>query len=65
MGKFEHKTDKAQALGEMSAALFELRDALTELSISLKDWQFATDVVRRRANEAEVQQLLQRIGTGT
>jgi hypothetical protein len=63
MGKSEYKTDKARALGEINAALFELRDALTELSISLKDWQFATDVVRRRENETAVQQLLQKLNT--
>ena len=64
MGKFEYKADKDRALGVISAAVFELRDALTELSISLKDWQFAHDVVRRRENEATVNQLMHRIGTG-
>lgn len=35
-----------------SAALFELRDALLELSMALKDWQFETDL-ELRASVAE------------
>lgn len=63
MGNFEYKTDKAKALGDISSALFELRDALVQLSIALKDWRFATDVAQRQKNEALVQELLLKIGS--
>ena len=56
-----YKTDKANALKEISVPLFELRDALMQLSMTLKDWKFATDVVQRQKNEVVVQQLLERI----
>ena len=62
MGNFDYKIDNAKALKEISVALFELRDALMQLSIALKDWQFATDVVQRQKNEVIVQQLLQKLG---
>jgi hypothetical protein len=41
-----------------SAGLFELRDALMELSLALKDLQFEADDAMRRAAEKNVQQLL-------
>lgn len=63
MGNFEFKTDKSKALKEISTALFELRDALMQLSMAMKDWQFATDVVQRQKNEAIVQELLQKLGS--
>jgi hypothetical protein len=49
------------ALQEIGAALFELRDALVELSMSMRDWQFETDMERRRAAETSVQQLLKKV----
>ncbi|MEO8118263.1 MAG: hypothetical protein ABI606_02940 [Rhodoferax sp.] len=55
------KTDMKIAIGEVSSALFELRDALIELSLSLKDWQFETDTVRRKNAEETVQKLLDEI----
>lgn len=63
MGNPDFKTDKSKALKEISNALFELRDALTRLSMALKDWQFATDVVQRQKNEAIVQALLQKLNS--
>ena len=61
MKNSESQTDKANALGDLSSALFELRDALIELSLSLKDWQFETDIDLRKNAENSVQQLLQKI----
>lgn len=61
MGNFESKTDMANAIGEVGSALFELRDALVQLSLSLKDWQFETDLEQRKNTEAKVQQLLQKM----
>ena len=49
------------AFQEMGAALFELRDALVELSLSMRDLQFEADVEQRQATEATVQQLLRRV----
>ena len=63
MGNFDFKTDKSKALKEISTALFELRDALMQLSMAMKDWQFATDVVQRQKNEAIVQELLSKLGS--
>jgi hypothetical protein len=61
MANSESSTDMANALGEVSSALFELRDALVELSLSLKDWQFETDLKQRRHTETTVRQLLQKM----
>lgn len=61
MANSESSTDMASALGEVSSALFELRDALVELSLSLKDWQFETDLKQRRHTETTVRQLLQKM----
>jgi hypothetical protein len=63
MGNSGYKTERARILGEVSTALFDLRDALTELSLALKDWQFETDLARRKNIEETVQQLLHRITT--
>lgn len=65
MGNFESKTDRANAIGEVGSALFELRDALVELSLSLKDWQFETDLEQRKNTENKVQQLLQKMTLGS
>lgn len=63
MGNSDYKTDRAKAVGEVSSALFELRDALMELSLALRDWQFETDLQQREKNEAVVQQLLKKISS--
>ena len=59
----EFRTDLAVALGEISVALFELRDALVELSLSLKDWQFESDLEQRKTAEDTVRQLLAQIAS--
>jgi hypothetical protein len=61
MKNTESKTDMKNAVGEVSSALFELRDALVELSLALRDWQFETDLARRKDAENTVQQLLDQI----
>lgn len=61
MKNSESKTEMAKSIGEVSAALFELRDAFVELSLSLKDWQFENDRGRRTQTENTVQHLLEQI----
>lgn len=61
MKNTESKTDMRNAMGEVSSALFELRDALVELSLSLKDWQFETDLAERKRVEETVQKLIDEI----
>ncbi len=61
MKNTETTTDMRIAIGEVSSALFELRDALMELSLSLRDWQFETDSDRRKNAEETVQKLLNEI----
>lgn len=61
MENWESKTDMSKAFGEVSEALFELRDALVELSLSLKDWQFENDVGKRKNTQDTVQKLLEQI----
>jgi hypothetical protein len=39
--------EDAQALRDVSKALFAMRDALTKLSLALKDWQFEHDLTKR------------------
>jgi len=51
------------AFQEIGSALFELRDALVELSMSMRDWQFETDMEQRRATELSVQQLLKKVAS--
>ena len=63
MENFNFKTDKSKALAEISVALSTLRDALMQLSVALKDWQFATDVVQRQQSADIVRQLLQKLST--
>lgn len=55
------RTDVSRALGEVSASLFELRDALVELSLSLRDWQFDHDLEQRKTSETAVHELLDQI----
>jgi Ni,Fe-hydrogenase III large subunit len=61
MKKIESNTDVRNAMGEVSSALFELRDALVELSLSLKDWQFETDLAERKRVEETVQKMIDEI----
>ena len=61
MKHFESKTVMGGALGEVSSALFELRDALVELSLTLKDWQFENDLEQRQNTGARVQKMLEQI----
>ena len=49
------------AFQEIGAALYELRDALVELSLSMRDLQFEADLEQRQATEASVQKLLQKV----
>ena len=48
-------------IGDVSEALYELRDALVELSLALRDWQFEADLEQRKAAENTVRQLLQKV----
>ena len=57
----ESKTEMAKTIGEVSAALFELRDAFVELSLALKDWQFEHDRVRRDQTNDLVKHLLEEV----
>lgn len=50
-----------QCLLATSAALLELRDALINLSLSLKDLQFETDLELRAEAEKKAELLLQKI----
>ena len=63
MENFDFRTDQSKVLAEISDALFTLRDALMQLSVTLKDWQFATDVEQRQKSDVIVRQLLQKLGT--
>ena len=63
MENFDFRTDQSKVLAEISDALFTLRDALMQLSVALKDWQFATDVEQRQKSDVIVRQLLQKLGT--
>lgn len=55
------RIDVSKALGEVSASLFELRDALVELSLSLRDWQFDHDLEQRKVAENAAHKLLDQI----
>ena len=54
-----------QALSDVSKALFDMRDALTTLSLALKDWQFEHDVSRRENVRGMAQDLLARLAAPT
>jgi len=47
------------AMHDVSASLFKLRDALLDLSLFLKDWQFEADLELREKAAAAAHQLLQ------
>lgn len=61
MEKSESEEQLTQFVEELSATLFELRDALYGLSLAIKDWQFENDIEKRKTAEILVDQLLQRI----
>lgn len=50
-----------KALRDVSAALFALRDALVELSLSLKDLQFETNPEERDKVAASFRELLKKM----
>lgn len=50
-----------RALRDVSAALFALRDALVELSLSLKDLQFETNSAERNKVATSFQELLEKM----
>ena len=52
-----------QRIEAVSEALFALRDALTALSVALKDWQFEVDHERQALVESAVHDLLARIAS--
>ena len=61
MEKNQPRTNTHNPFWELSAALFELRDAFMELSMALKDRQFETDLVKRKNVEDYVDQLLRKL----
>ncbi len=63
MGNFKSRTEMVNTMGEISTVLFELRDALMELSQALQDLQFETDLEKRQSLELSVHQLLQKIAS--
>ena len=60
----QSKSEIRGTIAEVGAALFELRDALVELSLALRDWQFETDLEQRKITENAVRRLLQQITSG-
>jgi uncharacterized protein YlxW (UPF0749 family) len=52
-----------KSMEKLNTALFELRDALIGLSLSINDRQFVHDDKKRHAIEKEFQQLIQKIGS--
>jgi hypothetical protein len=48
----------AEALCNVSSALLAMRDALTTLSLALKDWQFEHDLTKRESAQGITQALL-------
>ncbi len=61
MENSESKNDLINHVGELGSALFELRDAFLELSLSLKDLQFEADVEKRALTQQVVQELMQHL----
>lgn len=64
MANQQSKSEIRGSIAEVGAAMFELRDALVELSLALRDWQFETDMEQRKKAENAVHQLLQQITSG-
>lgn len=61
MEKSVFELEVLKSIEELSAILLELRNALTALSLILRDWQFECDLAQRSAIEQSVTQILQRI----
>ena len=57
--------NEAQALRDISKALFVMRDALSRLSLALKDWQFENDLNRRDNAQCITRNLLARLTAPT
>lgn len=51
------------ALWEISASLCQLRDALSQMSLLLSDWQFEVDLEQRKNAEQAVQRLMSEIAS--
>ena len=51
---------RAALAAQLSKELIQLRDALVSLSISLKDWQFETDLNGRRLSQQLAAQALEK-----
>lgn len=51
-------SEEAGALRDISRALFAMRDALTKLSLALKDWQFDHDIIQRERVSVITQHLM-------
>lgn len=61
--KKDDATHQEMLIGQdLSAALFAFRDALMELSLAMKDWQFEHDLQQRQATEDATRQLFEKIG---
>ena len=61
MKKLDTTHQQIAASQDMSAALFEFRDALVTLSLSLKDLLFEHDQQGRQATEQATQVLFEKI----
>lgn len=61
MDKKKPGTDCGEGMANVSAALFELRDAFLELSLALKDLQFDTDLKQREEAARSLNSLLERV----
>jgi uncharacterized protein (UPF0212 family) len=61
MKKIDTTKQAPHTCEEMSAALFEFRDALVTLSLSMKDLLFEHDQKQRRATEQATQALFEKI----
>ena len=55
--------DRSVLAEQLVHELIAMRDALTELSLSLKDWQFETDAAARAAAQAQAQAALDNLRT--
>ena len=61
MKKIDTTRQQVDASQDLSAALFEFRDALVTLSLSLKDLLFEQDQQGRQATEQATQALFEKI----
>lgn len=52
-----------EALQDVSKALLGMRDALTKLSLALKDWQYEHDLTKREEVQGITQALLTSLAT--